>query len=94
MSNIIIPSSESDRQKIRGVISDISNSMTRIDSEKDYIKQALNGLSETVGIPKKILSKMARIYHKQNMNDVKTEFDDIETVKCVCMEDDELPDNE
>ena len=80
MSNIIIPSSESDKQKIKDAMKEISNAMTRIDSEKDFIKEAINDLSDTVQIPKKYLNKMARIYHKQNLSEVKTEMDDIETL--------------
>jgi hypothetical protein len=80
MSNIIIPSSEDDKKKIKDAMLEISNSMTRIDAEKDFIKEAVAELSDKVQIPKKYLNKMARIFHKQNLSEVKTEMDDIETL--------------
>lgn len=78
MTSIVIPSSEADRKRIADAMKEISNSMTRIDSEKDFQKEALNDLSEEVGISKKYLAKMARIYHKQNLSEVTGEMEDIQ----------------
>jgi uncharacterized protein (DUF342 family) len=80
MTGIIIPSSESDKQKIKDAMKEISNAMTRIDAEKEFIKEAIDELADSVQIPKKYLNKMARIHHKQNLYEVSTEMDDIETL--------------
>lgn len=80
MTNIIIPSSEEDRKRIRGAMEEISNSYTRVEAERDFIKDAINSLADEVDIPKNILRKMARIYHKQNMADVVSEVEDIEAL--------------
>jgi hypothetical protein len=80
MSNVIIPSSEEDRKRIKDAMEEISNSYTRVEAERDFVKDAINSLAEDVDIPKGILRKMARIYHKQNINDVVSEVEDIEAL--------------
>ena len=80
MTNVIIPSSEEDRKRIKDAMEEISNSYTRTEAERDFVKEAINSLAEDVDIPKNILRKMARIYHKQNMADVVSEVEDIEAL--------------
>ncbi len=67
-----------DAKAIKMVMQDISNSMTRIDGEKDFIKESINELSEKYSIPKKNLNKVARIIHKQNMAEVQADNNDVE----------------
>ena len=80
MTNVIIPTSDEDRKRIRGAMEEISNSYTRVEAERDFVKDAINDLSEEVDIPKNILRKMARIFHKQNMADVVSEVEAIEAL--------------
>jgi hypothetical protein len=79
-NSIIIPSSDADKQRMKGAMDEISNSYTRIEAERDFIKEAIIALEDDVGIPKKYLSKMARIYHKNNVNEVVAEIEDIEAL--------------
>lgn len=58
-----------DAKKLKSVIEEISNSMTRIDGERDYIKEAIKAASEEHEIDKRVLRKMARAYHKQNFTE-------------------------
>jgi hypothetical protein len=76
---LVISSSE-DRRKIKAVFDEISNSMVRIEAERDYIKEAISELSKNHELPKKILNRMARIYHKQNFIESVAENDDLETL--------------
>ena len=80
MSNIIIPSSPEDRKAIKDAMQEISNAYTRIEAERDFIKEALADLQDKVDIDKKYLRKMSRIYHKQNIVEFTTEAEDIETL--------------
>jgi len=80
VSNIIIPSDEQSRNSIREALRQISDSLTRIEAERDHIKDILQVVEDKVDVPKKYIRKMARIYHKQNMSEVKAENDDIETL--------------
>ena len=80
MTNIVIPSSEADRKRIKDCMDEISNSYLRQEAEKTFIKEALASLEEDVGIPKKYLAKMARIYHKQNLQEIVSEIEEIEAL--------------
>lgn len=71
---------EVDRKKINDALQEASNSMTRIDAEKDLIKTILADLSDTFQLPRKTVNKLARIYHKQNFNQEAQEFEDLETL--------------
>ena len=80
MSNIILPSSPQERTATLNALKEISNSMTRIAAEKDHIKNVVDDISSTIDVPKKYISKIATIYHKQNLNDVSAEMEDIEAL--------------
>lgn len=79
-TNITIPTSEADKKKIADCIREIDGAMTRIDAERDFIKEAAIALQDAVGVPKKYINKMARIYHKQNLQQVKMENEDLEAL--------------
>lgn len=69
-----------DQDKILKVIKEISNSMTRAESERDFQKEAIKAASEEHQIPKKQLRKLAKTYHKQNYTEEKQgaeEFSDL-----------------
>ncbi len=80
MSNVIIPSSTEDKQRIKSCIQEISNAMTRMAAEREFIKEAIAECCDDVEIDKKYLKKMANIYHKQNLNEVVGEVEDVEAL--------------
>lgn len=69
-----------DKKKLANAIKEISNSMTRMDAEKDLIKDIIQGAYEDFEIDKKHIRKLASIYHRQNMSEVKYEYDEVETL--------------
>lgn len=73
-------SSPEDRKKVAKAIQEISDSMTRIDAEKDLIKDIIQVTYENHEIDKKHLRKLAAIYHKQSLSEFKTEYDEVETL--------------
>ncbi len=80
MSNVVIPSDDETKKRIRGALEEISNSMTRMGAERDLIKNILQDVEDDTQVPKKYLRKMANIFHKQNLSEVKAENDDVETL--------------
>lgn len=76
----MIPSDPNQRQKIEKVLVEISNSMTRIEAERSYINEALSNIQEEYEIPKKYMRKVAKIYHKRNLSEVKEEFSSVEDI--------------
>ena len=47
---------EEDRKKIKGALGEISDSMTRVEAEKVFVKEVLKNLSDEFKIPKKTLA--------------------------------------
>lgn len=69
-----------DRKKIRDALQEISNSYTRVEAERDLIKEIISNMSEEFDLPKKTVRKMAKVYHKQNFSQEQQEFSDFEAV--------------
>ena len=66
-----------DKKKLEKAIKEMSNSMTRIDAEKDLMKDIIQETHDSLGVEKKYIRKIATIWHKQNVNEVKTETDEV-----------------
>lgn len=71
MTNVI--SNPADKAKIKKMMSEISNSYTRIEAERDLIKDTIDTLFEDYEIEKKQLRKMSRTFHKQNYSTLEAE---------------------
>jgi hypothetical protein len=56
-----------DKKKILEAVREISNSMTRIEAERDLIKETVKEISDSFQIPRKVVNKIAKTYHKQNL---------------------------
>jgi hypothetical protein len=67
---------EEDRKKFMGAVKEISNSMIRIEAERDLIKEIVKEKSDEFQIPRKIINKIAKTYHKQNLTQVEAEHDE------------------
>jgi hypothetical protein len=68
--------SDDDRKKFLGAIQEISASMTRMEAERDLIREIVKDQSAEHQIPKKTISKIARTYHKQNLTEVEADHDE------------------
>lgn len=55
------------KKDLQGAIQEISNSMIRSEAERDLIREIVKEQSDTLQIPKKVISKIAKTYHKQNL---------------------------
>jgi hypothetical protein len=80
MTSVIIPSTDADKKRIKDCMDEISNSYLRQEAEREFIKEAIVSLEDDVGIPKKYLAKMEKIYHKQNMSELVSEIEEIEAL--------------
>lgn len=67
---------EEDRKKFMGAIKEISNSLVRIEAERDLIKEIVKDQSDNLNLSRKIISKIAKTYHKQNLTQVEAEHDE------------------
>ena len=73
-------SNPADRKKIKDALQEISDSMTRMEAERDLIKDIINDVNDNFKLPKKYISKMAKIYHKQNFANEQQETDELESL--------------
>ena len=71
-------SNPADRKAIYDAIREISNSMTRMEAEKDLISETLKAVKDKYELPPKYVRTLAKIYHKQNFNQVKEEQAEVE----------------
>lgn len=62
-----------DLQEIKNRFTEISNSWTRVSAEKDLVKEIFQDLKEEYEIPPKLARKLARAYHKRNVQEVVAE---------------------
>lgn len=75
-----ILSNPADRDKLLGVLKELSASMARIEGERSFMKEATADISEQLQIPKKLVSKMAKVYHKQNYDEEVAVHEQFETL--------------
>lgn len=73
-------SSPADRKVLHDAIQELSNSMTRVEAERDFMKEAIVDVAKKLNLDKKHVRKLARIYHKNNLNEVKQEQEDVEAL--------------
>jgi intein-encoded DNA endonuclease-like protein len=55
------------KKELQSAIQEISNSMIRTEAERDLIREIVKEQSATLQIPKKVISKIAKTYHRQNL---------------------------
>lgn len=75
-----VPSSPADRKAIKSALDEISGSMTRIEAERDLIKEAISNTCDNFGLNKKTFRRMAKVYHKQNFTQEREEHEEFETL--------------
>lgn len=69
-------SNEADRKKFMGNVKEMSDSMYRMEAERDLIREIVKAASDEFKIPKKTINKIAKTYHKQNLTQVIAEQDE------------------
>lgn len=80
MANFPIPADDQVKKQIMDCVREVSASLTRVEAERDLIKEAIKKLSEDTQIPKKMLNKFARAYHKSNFATVVGESEEFEAL--------------
>lgn len=78
--DVNILSNPEDRQKLLKVIKDCSDSMTRVKSEKDFVRESIADISEELKVPKRLVNRMVKVYHKQNFDEEVAVQDQFETL--------------
>lgn len=64
-----IPSSPADRKKIESALQEISNSLTRVEAERDLMKDIIKTTCDQFELDKKIFRRLAKVYHRRNFSE-------------------------
>jgi hypothetical protein len=62
-------SNPADKEKLLKVLRECSGAMTRMEGERDYIKESVTEICNQLQLPKKLVSRMVKVYHKQNYDE-------------------------
>ena len=73
MNYVLTPEQKKDLQN---AIREISNSMIRTEAERDLIKEIVKEQSDQLQIPKKIINKIAKTFHKQSLHQEVADHED------------------
>lgn len=63
----MITLTDEQKKQLKGAIQEISNSMLRAEAERDLVREIVKEQSAELQIPKKIITKIAKTYHRQNL---------------------------
>lgn len=62
-----------DRKVLRKAVLEMNDSMTRVEAERDLQKEIIAEVNDKIGVDKKLIRRMARVYYKSNF---KTEVEE------------------
>ena len=72
-----------DKDKLKGAIREMNDSMTRVAAERELQKEIVIKICDELGLDKKLVKRMAKVYFKANFNDEIEEnktFEDFYTI--------------
>ena len=73
-----LPSDTFGKKVIKDAMLEISGAMTRIEGERDYIKESIAKVCEDFELNKKTFRKLVNTYHKQNFSKEVAEHEEFE----------------
>lgn len=68
------------KKAIKGLVGEVSGSMTRMEGERDFQKEAVKRIADDHDLDKGLLKRMCKVYHNQRFNTEKEDFDEFETI--------------
>lgn len=61
--------SDTQKKDVKNCLQEISNSYTRIQAERDLIKEILQRMEDEFQMQKKLSRRLAKVYHKRNIEE-------------------------
>ena len=65
---------------LKGSIEEINHSMNQIEVQNNQIKDIVNITYDTLGVPKKLIKRMAKVYYNQSLQAEIDEFKEFEAL--------------
>jgi len=72
--------SEPDKEKLFKVIKECSDSMTRQDAERDFVRESITEIAKNMQLPKRLVARLVKVYHKQNFDEEVAVHEQFETL--------------
>ena len=71
---------EKQLRELKSAINEICDEMTKIDGMNEYISDICDVTHQNLGLPKKVVKKLAVTKHKQNLAQVVAEHNELESL--------------
>lgn len=78
--NMIDIEDEDQKLDMLNIIKEISAELSKMDDSRDQIKEIIGAAAEAFTLPKPLIRKVARLYHKKNVADFENETSDIKNL--------------
>lgn len=69
---------EQERGRLMTALKEMSSSLARAEGERTYVSEATKKVSEDLKLPKKVVSKLVKVFHKQNFDQEVAEHEEFE----------------
>jgi hypothetical protein len=72
--------SQEEKDRLMKSVKEMSNSLARAEGEAEYVREATKKIADDVKLSKKLVSKLVKVYHKQNFEEevaISNEFQDL-----------------
>jgi len=78
--SVNVLSNPADREKLLTVIRQCSDSLTRAQGEAEFVRESIKDISKNLNLPKKLVSKMVKVYYKKNYDEEVAVHEQFETL--------------
>ena len=75
-----IPSDPAERDKMKGMLTEITHRLRQIDDNREAMKEIADEVVKNYGLQKKIVTKLARTMYKHNYADLQSENEHFEVL--------------
>jgi ABC-type microcin C transport system permease subunit YejB len=61
--------SEADRKRLRQAVQELNDSLTKVAAERDLQKEIINEINDKLGVDKKLIRRMAKVYYNASFGE-------------------------
>lgn len=72
--------SAEEKQQLSSALTETSKSLARAQGEKEYIRESIKKVSDTLKLPKKLVSKLVKVHYKQNFDEEVAQHEEFEKI--------------
>lgn len=69
-----------EKKAVAGAVQEMSDCMTRMEAEKELMKDIVDVTFDKYGVDKKYFRKISNIFHKRNMDEIRGEQETVESL--------------